>query len=243
MSSSALAAILTAVGGLLLTVGGFIWAARRDVARHAKAISTLRALPIAALDTGRLGAFTAKVTDIGAVDDPVTSDPVVFVEAVVERTADGRTERTRYVHGQEVVLEDGSGSARVHLQGAELHCHLTQIEETRGEPSPAMRAVLNAADPPAQDDWDEIEAEYVLLHRAISVGEEVTAIGVPRRRTANEDWLLHPKNGPVVVTPEPLEVVQDREAATLAAMRGMLWIGVGAAMITFGVALVLTTGA
>ena len=81
-------------------------------------------------------------------------------------------------------------------------------------------------------------ARYMLFHRAIRVGDELTVVGTPSfegralpRFEANGAMLI--------VTDGPLEALKERERADMRAMSVMLRIAVVVGVITLGAAGVL----
>ena len=231
--------LIVAVGSVLLVVCGFAWAARReevaDVARLAKV--SLRS--IEELAPGELGAVRGKVVESPEVDaDPLTEQRVVWWEARVLRRDKGR-ELLSKREGEALRLDDGTGAVRVVLEGAEIAVDFAEIEASERVPSDKTAALLDASavDVPDKD----VDARYVVEHRSVAVGDELTLIGIPRRE---QDGLQFTSRGPLFLTPGSLEDLQARQREDLRAMDTMLKLGVGlgVVLIAVGVLLIVVLG-
>ncbi|MCB9596914.1 MAG: hypothetical protein H6719_29595 [Sandaracinaceae bacterium] len=228
-----------AVGSVLLMVCGFTWAARREELLAVARLEKLKVMPLADAAPGEPCAARGEVVGETTVSDPVTDEPAVWFEARLVRRDRGE-ELWAKTEGASLRLDDGSGPvAVVELVGAEIAIGARDVEEHDRVPSERMRAILTSieATPPTEAPT----ARYVIEHRAIRVGDELTLVGVPVR---DGDELRFASTGPLHLTPEPLATLQGRLRADLGAMDTMLRIGVGLGitLIGLGIGLVLWLG-
>jgi len=231
--------LVVAVGSVLLVVCGFAWAARREEVAEVARLGRLELRSIEALTPGELGAVRGTVVESPDVDaDPLTDERVVWWEARVLRRDRGR-ELLSKRHGEALRLDDGTGAVRVMLEGAEIAVALEEIEASERVPSERTAALL--ADAAIEVPDRDVDARYVVEHRRVAVGDELTLIGIPRE---SQDGLRFTSRGPLYLTPGSLEALQARQREDLRAMDTMLKLGagLGVALIAVGIALVLALG-
>jgi hypothetical protein len=217
------------VGSVLLVVSGFVWVARREALEQAARIGALRIAPLESVEE--------------PITDPVTGEPAVRVEAMIARVDGPEKVLWRLERGARFTLRDDSGEATVELSGAEIAIDPKELELTDAEPSPKMRAILAEAgnDSPEPDR----NARYALVHRALRQGATLTVVGVAKRSSDGAEptdasdgaFTFTSAAGPLFVSPDPLPVLQSREAEDVRAMSAMLRMAV-----VLGVALVLIGG-
>lgn len=224
------------VGSVLLVVSGFVWVARREALEQAARIGALRVASLDSLTAGGLTAARGVATSAAPVPDPVTGEPAIRVEAMIARTDGPEKILWRLEKGERFTLADDSGRAVVELLGAEVAVDPRELEVSDAEPGPKMRAILAEAgvDSPEPDR----NARYVLVHRALRQGGTLTVVGVARASAEPEPaegtLTFTSAAGPLFVSPDPLPVLQSREAEDVRAMSAMLRMAV-----VLGVALVL----
>lgn len=232
------------VGSVLLVVSGFTWVVRRESLDRARAIEALRPTGVESLSEPRMVAVRARAAALDEpLTDPVTDEPVVFYEARLARTDGGERALRTLKAGEAFALEGQGARAEVQLAGAELALPWVEREASDGEPSERMKALLEAADleVPAPDR----RACYVIFHRAIRVGDELTVVGTPSfegsttqagyRGGARALPLFEANGAALTVTDGELETLQERERADMRAMRLMLRIAVAVGVIGVGV--------
>lgn len=226
---------LLVVGSSLLVISGFTWAARREVLDRARGIEALRPIGIARLDEPRMVAVHGRVDADAPLTDPVTDEPVAFYEARIARV-DGKEDVLRALEGGEQLrLDEGGARAQVRLEGAEIAIEWQELEPSEGEPSPRMKALLKEEGlaVPAPD----ADSRYVIFHRAIPIGSELTVVGTP---SFDRGSPLFEGNGALlIVTDAGLDALKTRERSEMRAMSLMLRIAVVVGIITIGVAGVL----
>jgi len=228
--------LLLAVGSVLLVVSGFTWAARREALERARDVEALQPVGIATLSEARMVALHGRVVSDEPLTDPVTGERVVFFEARLVRV-DGAEKELRVLRGGDALRLDQQGArVEVRLHAAELAIEWEELESSDRDPSPRMRALLEAGMLPVPA--TDRSARYVLFHRAIRVGDELTVVGTPSfegralpRFEANGAMLI--------VTDGPLDALKERERADMRAMSVMLRIAVVVGVITLGAAGVL----
>lgn len=228
--------LLLAVGSVLLVVSGFTWAARREALERARDVEALQPIGIATLSEPRMVAVHGRVASDEPLTDPVTGERVVFFEARLVRV-DGAEKELRALRGGDALRLDQQGArVEVRLHAAELAIEWEELESSDRDPSPRMRALLEAGMLPVPA--TDRSARYMLFHRAIRVGDELTIVGTPSfegralpRFEANGAMLI--------VTDGPLDALKERERADMRAMSVMLRIAVVVGVITLGAAAVL----
>lgn len=230
--------ILVVVGSVLLVVSGFAWAARRATVEQARAVGALRVVELGGLRLDRLAAVRGRVRPVQAFDDPVLERPVAFFEARLFRT-DGSGETLRQLReGERVRLDDGTGVAEIELEGADVAIPMEELEHADGALSERMKALIPEEDQPEPSR----RARYALAHRALSPGDEITVVGVPREGAGGP--VFSAAHGPLFVTAEGVEALQRRELADVRAMNRMLAVAavLGATFIAVGAALMIQHG-
>lgn len=234
------------VGSVLLVVSGFTWVVRRESLDRARAIEALRPTDVESLSEPRMVAVRARAAALDEpLTDPVTDAPVVYYEARLARTDGGERALRTLGGGEAFALEGGSARAEVRLAGAELALPWEEREASDREPSPRMKALLEEAklEVPAPDR----SARYVIFHRAIGVGDELTVVGTPSfegsksttqtgyRGGAGALPLFEANGAALIVTDGGLDALQERERGDMRAMSLMLRIAVAIGVIAVGV--------
>jgi len=231
--------LVVAVGSVLLVVCGFAWAARREEIADVARLGKLELRSIEELSPGELGAVRGTVVESPEVDaDPLTDARVAWWEARVLRRDKGR-ELLSKRQGEALRLDDGTGAARVVLEGAEIAVDFAEIEASSRAPTDKTAALLDASGVDVPD--EDVDARYVVEHRCVAVGDELTLIGVPREA---QDGLQFTSKGPLYLTPGSLAELQARQREDLRAMDTMLKLGagLGVVLIAVGVVLVVVLG-
>lgn len=231
--------LVVAVGSVLLVVCGFLWAARREEIADVARLGKLALRSLDELSPGELGAVRGAVVESPEVDaDPLTGERVVWWEARVLRRDRG-VELLSKRDGEALRLDDGTGAARVVLEGAEIAVDFEEIEASERVPSEKTAALLDASGVEVPD--RDVDARYVVEHRRVAVGDQLTLIGIPRRE---QDGLHFTSEGPLYLTPGSLEDLQARQRGDLRAMDTMLKLGagLGVVLIAVGIVLVLALG-
>ena len=245
------------VGSVLLVVSGFVWVARRDARDQAGRIGSLRVASLDSITAGELVAVRGVATSAEPIADPVTGEPALRVEATIARIDGPEKVVWRLERGKSFTLRDDAGHALVELTGAEIAIDPKELEVADAEPSPRMRAILAEAgvDSPEPDR----NARYVLVHRALRQGGTLTVVGVAKAReggSSDEKPSEEPSEGaseeapaltftseagPLFISPDPLPVLQSREAEDVRSMGSMLRMAValGVALVLIGAFLML----
>ncbi|HJL16415.1 MAG TPA: GIDE domain-containing protein [Sandaracinaceae bacterium LLY-WYZ-13_1] len=231
--------LLVVVGSVLLVVSGFSWAARREEVERVRRLSALEVGSTADARPGRLLAVRGAVRAAEAPKDPVTGEKAAFWELRVVR-ADGDRTLHHERRGRLVRVDDGDGALAVELEGAEIDVPMVEVERHERIPSETMRGILESADVDVPE--ERAEARYALFHRALAVGDTVTAVGVPRDDDGT--LALSPAAGLLWVTPGPLEALQERERRDVVALTRLLAVGavLGAFLVAVGAAIWLADG-
>jgi hypothetical protein len=228
-------ALLLIVGSVLLVVSGFTWAARRDLLARARDIEALRVSALDMVHEPQMVAVRGRVHVEQPLTDPITGEPVAFYEARLSRVDGGekvlRTLRT----GDRVIIEDEHGRAEVVLAHAELALPWVEIETTEREPSPKVKALLDAAhiDVPTTDR----AARYGVFHRAIRPGDVLTVVGTPAFPGKRALPHFEANGAGLVVTDGDLDALKARERSDVRAMNAMLQVAVliGFVLVAVGV--------
>ncbi len=228
--------LLLVVGSVLLVVSGFTWAARREALERARDLEALEPIGIASLSEPRMVAVRGRVVADEPLTDPVTGERVVFFEARLARV-DGDEKALRVLRGGDVFRLDEQGErAEVRLHAAELAIEWEELESSDRDPSPRMRALLEAGGLPVPA--TDRSARYMLFHRAIRVGGELTVVGTPSFE-AGALPTFEANGAMLIVTDGELDALKERERADMRAMSIMLRIAVVVGAIAIGTAGVL----
>lgn len=228
--------LFLAVGSVLLVVSGFTWAARREALERARDVEALEPTGIAALSEPRMVAVRGRAASDEPLTDPVTGERVVYFEARLARV-DGGEKDLRVLRGGDALrLEQQGERAEVRLHAAELAIDWEELEPSDRDPSPRMRELLEAGAVPIPA--TDRSARYVIFHRAIRVGDELTVVGTPsfERRALPT---FEANGAMLIVTDGELDALKARERADMRAMSVMLRIAVAVGVIALAVAGVL----
>lgn len=225
--------LLLVVGSVLLVVSGFTWAARREALDRARDIERLSPIGIDTLSEPRMVAIRGRAGSDAALTDPVTEARVVFYEVRLARMDGGERVLRALRGGDSLRLEEDGARAEVRLEGAEIGVDWEELDASEREPSPRMKALLEAGGVAVPE--PDRAARYVIFHRAIRVGDELTVVGTPS--FGGEAPPVFEANGAMlIVTAGGLDALKQRERADMRAMSMMLRIAVAIGVIALGVA-------
>lgn len=228
-------ALLLIVGSVILVVSGFTWTARRDLLSRAREIEGLRVTALDSVNEPQMAAVRGRVTSQQPLTDPITGGPVAFYEARLSRVDGGEKVLRTLRAGDQLTIEDANGSADVVLLHAEIALPWTELEATDREPSPKVRALLEAGNIDVAPDR---AARYAVFHRAIHPGDTLTVVGTPAFVPRGVPRFEADGAG-LVVTDGSLDALKERERADVRAMSAMLRVAVliGVVLIAVGAGL------
>ena len=174
--------VLLIGAGLMAMCARLVAQALTDARAFDAEMKALRQVPIGSLGSSdTLVAIRGKATKAG--QDPITGEPVAhahvevlapYAHEVKGRPADLAHEQSV---GEVLGIDDGSGTAKVHMESVDWHL---PIETTEGEAlTPAQQSYLESNHVEIPNATDQTKLR--VTHRAIAADLEVTVVGYPKR--------------------------------------------------------------
>jgi hypothetical protein len=244
------------VGSVALVVGGFAWVARRDAAARAMRIGRLEVTEV--LTEGALVAVRGDLHVVDPIEDPLAPDEDEDGVADLETAhyelrlvgGDRTDDLVRVRKGGRVWLSlPGGRRVEMDLNGAELQVPFVEVDRADEELSETMRRLVKLE---GKELPERIKGPFVLTHRALRAGTTLTAIGTVEGQLRSRDSLapstadarLTDRDGLLLLTEDPLDVLKVREAEDVRALGRMIQaaIVIGIVIVAFGVIALFALG-